>query len=158
MTAFLSLLDESDGEITQDASQAIEKWFEEIGSAVDAKLDGYCQVVRELLLRSDARHEEAERLKRRADVDANAVRSLKDRLKLFMELQGKRSIETARYKITVAANGGRPPLDIDAAALWPSFLVIRTEPDTAKIHAALAAGEQVTGVRVKERGNHLRIT
>src|SRR5437773_810792 len=113
LVAFKSLLDECDTEITPEIEQAIEAWFAELDASSKDKLDNYAALIRELTLRAAARKEEKERLAKRIAVDENTVSRLKERLKMFMEIQGIRSIEMHRYKLAVANTGGHVPLKVE---------------------------------------------
>jgi hypothetical protein len=158
LLALSDLLEESGGEVTPETEAAIDAWFADLGEQRDAKIDNYAALVRELTLRAAARKEEQERLALCVRVDENTVKRLKERLKLFMELQGLRKLETARYRVSVQANGGRPPLEIpDATAVPVEYQRVVISADVDAIHAALKQGVEVPGVRQLARGSHLRI-
>ena len=42
--------------------------------------------------------------------EKNQVKLLKDRLKWFFETHNVKTVETARYRLSLAKNGGKPPL------------------------------------------------
>jgi len=158
--AFAALLDECDAEPSIEAQQALELWFAELQASSKDKIDHYCAFVRELTLRAAARKEEAERLQKRADIDTNLAKELKERLKVYLQIQGIKRVETHRYKVTVAGNGGLVPLkiDVDPNKLPKEFQKWTVEPDNAKLRDALECGEVVEGVSLGVRGSHLRIS
>lgn len=160
LLALATLIDEHGEELSSEVEQALEAWFAEVGEARDRKLDGYAALIRSMELRAAVRKEESDRLLKRVQVDANTARRLKDRLKMFMEMTGLKKVETARYRIVVQANGGKVPVDVQAAVeeLAPVFVRTRKEPDTDTIRAALEAGTDVPGCRLLPRGSHLRIS
>jgi len=166
LLAFRQLVEEAaegnDGELTPEAASALESWFDELGTQRDVKLDAYCALIREWTLRASARREEAERLAKRVRVDENAVRGLKERLKFFLELEGIKSVETARYKVSVCGNGGRQALEIGVhpTDLPAGFRRVTVTPDEEAIRSALASGEDLDlyGIRLLPRGTHLRIS
>ncbi len=150
---------DNDGELTPDHDAAFTQWFAELGEQRDRKLDGYASLIREHELRSAARKEEAERLQKRVSADANLARRLKQRLKDWMERNGQRKIETARYRLSVCGNGGVQPVDVGSLAELPPSLKIVTEAaDVKAIRERLLAGESVPGCRLRDRGTSLRIS
>jgi hypothetical protein len=160
--ALSDLLDGLDGGEIQagDQATALDKWFDEIGGAEKQKLDNYAALIRECELRAAVRREEKERLAKLVSAEDNKARRLKDRLKLYLEITGKKKIETDRYRISLCGIGGRAPLDkpADARALPPRFVITRYEADTDAIRAALEAGEEVDGCRLKDRGSYVKIS
>lgn len=160
LLAFKALLDEANDELSPETEQAIEAWFSELTTNRDAKIDNYVAYCRDLQLRAAARKEEAERLLKRVQVDENTAKRLKQRLLDFMQQQGERSIETARYKVSVCGNGGKTPVDIHAMPdeLPAEFQKVKVEPDVDKIRTALEAGAKVYGCWLGKRGQHLRIS
>ena len=98
LLSFRELLEEDideHGVISDESASALDQWFAELGDQRDAKLDNYAALCREMTLRAAVRKEEAERLLKRVQADENAVKRLKERAKLFMELTGEKKIETA---------------------------------------------------------------
>lgn len=164
LLALADLLTETGGEVTADESgAALEQWFDALGTERDAKLDNYCALIAELNARSEARRAEAERINQLADADANAAANLKKRLHSFFVLQGLKKVETSRFKITLANNGGALPLIYPEA--WRDNATNAPEQfhkriialDTSAIRAAIDAGEDVPDCSLGERGQHLRI-
>ncbi len=107
--AIQSLILERDGDIT-DIESEIDEWFNAAHERRDEKLDAYAGLIRELESRALVRENEASRLAHRAKVDANKASVLKNRLKAFFELTGLKRIETTRFRLTLAANGGKRPV------------------------------------------------
>lgn len=157
------LLTEMGGEIGEDeVGQAIERWFDEIGDERDRKLDNYCALMRELEQRAAVREAEAQRLLKLAEIDLNSVKRLKQRLKSFLELHELRKIETERFRLSVAQNGGKAPLELpeewmaNPAAAPERYHRRVIELDREAIRADLEAGETIDGCTLRERGTHLR--
>lgn len=148
------------GEIRPEDEEALTAWFASLGEQRDEKVDSYVALIRELQLRSMARKEEAERLLARVRVDTNLADRLKARLLLFMQQQSLRTLETTRYKLTVAGNGGKQGIAVDDN--WSETLPtvcrkVTESPDMENIRSLLEAGVPIAGCRLVERGNHLRI-
>ena len=81
-------------------------------------------------------------------------------LQEFFACHDLKTVETARYKLTLANNGGKAPLIVDdefVLDLPDEYLEWSAEPDRAKIRAALEAGEVLTFARLGERGQSMRI-
>ncbi len=158
------MLEEVGGEITEDeAGEALERWFEQLGAERDKKIDGYCLLIRQFEAASEARELEAKRLMALAGADGNNARRLKDRLKRFFDAQGIAKLETPRFKLSIQKNGGKAPLVVPQAweqepAAAPEAYQRRViQLDKEAIREALEAGEQVDGCEIAPRGSHLRI-
>lgn len=167
LSALEDLLLDAGGELPDGAAEAaIDSWFEELGQARDAKVDRYCQLIRNLEARSEFRRGEAEpflteanRLFDRARVDTNAIARLKGRLLAFFDRHAIRTLETDRFRVTAATNGGVQPLTITEPpeAIPDEFVELRREPLKAAIRRALEAGEFLPFAELGERGRSIRI-
>ena len=153
------LLDESNDDAEQQ--QLIAQWFETLGDERDRKLDGYAALITEMLARAEVRKAEAKRLTELAASDENRAKLLRDRLKWFFQAHNLKSINTARYRLLVATNGGKQPLIIDESVpvtqLPEQFQRVSIDPDTAAIRDALERGEKLGFAQLAERGTSLRI-
>jgi|694.fasta_scaffold85434_3 hypothetical protein len=141
------------------ANEALEQHLAGLDEALDQKAEGYASVIRSLELRARARKDEASRIRDLAEADEAVADRLKKRLKEAMEATGKTKIDTPRFKLSVAGNGGKAPLVIDGSAddLPPQFRVVRHEPNKDAIRSALEAGQAVPGCTLLPRGTSLRI-
>lgn len=158
LAAIEALLDEAQGDITGH-EQTIERWLEEAEGARDDKLDRYAALIRECEARADTRRAEAKRLTDRAKVDENKAEGLKRTLKWFFEAHELKRIETPRFKLTLAKNGGRAGVEVLAPPeeLPPEFVRTKREPDVDAIRTALEAGQFLPFATLKERGHSIRI-
>jgi hypothetical protein len=156
--ALADLLEEA-GELTPEASAAVEQWFAELGGAEQTKLDNYCALIRSLQLRAAARKEEAERLAKRVRIDEATASWLKQNLLRYMHATGSKKIETDRYLLTRRVNGGKQPLEITLPVdqLSPLYQRVEVKADQDEIRAALEAGVIVDGCRLLPRGEHVEI-
>ena len=147
------------GQADADASKALEEHLAGLDEALDQKAESYASVIQGLALRAKARREEASRIRDLAEADEAVADRLKTRLKEAMEATGKTKIDTPRFKLAVAANGGKQSLAIDTPAddLPPAFRVVRHEPNKDAIRAALESGQAVPGCTLLPRGTSLRI-
>lgn len=158
--ALHELLGELQGDLSDEgAAQIIDDWLAERDRPLKQKLDGYGSVIRERESLAVARRAEAERLNALARADENTVKRLKDRLRWFFEAESITSLETPRFKFSIAQNGGLAPLLVYALPedLPGKFQKVVISPNNEKIRAALEAGEQLTYAELGPRGHHLRV-
>jgi hypothetical protein len=159
LDALVAEIAQEGGDISQ-VEDTITQWFSEIGDQRDKKVDNYCALCRELELRAKARDEEVQRLQKRVETDLNAAGFLKARLKMFFEEQGIKKIETERFTVSIAKNGGQQPIEYtEEPAKWPEFqkVVVTTKFDAEKVRERLEAGDFLPFAHLKERGTRLSI-
>lgn len=142
-----------------EAQGALDAYLADLDSALDLKADGYAGVVQELNLRAESRRAEAARMRELAIADEALADRLKLRLKQAMETTGRLKIDTSRFKLSVANNGGKQPLQVEVEPTsLPSHLqVLEIKANTTAIRAALESGEAVEGCALLPRGTSLRI-
>lgn len=147
------------GELKPEDAAMIDQWLASNRAEQDRKVDGYCALIREFELRSEARQKEAERLSKLASYDQNTADRLRDRLKLYMTLYGLKKIETERFRASICGNGGKQPIEVEIPAdqLPEEYQRHSVAIDYDKIRDDLLAGRQLSFARTKERGTHLRI-
>lgn len=105
MQALEALLEEAQGD--GGAAEVVAAWLDELEGALVDKVDRCAAVVRTLEARAKMRADEAKRLAVRAKVDENAAKRLLEALKYVFEAQDIKSLETAHYRVTLAARGSR---------------------------------------------------
>jgi hypothetical protein len=147
------------GQTEADANAALEEHLAGLDAALEDRAEAYASVIQELALRAKARKDEAARIRALAEADEAVADRLKKRLKEAMETTGKQVIDTPRFKLSVAGNGGKQPLVIETPVddLPAEFKVVRHEPNKDAIRAALEAGTTVPGCTLLPRGTSLRI-
>jgi hypothetical protein len=123
MLALERLLTEQGGDLTDDEIEAaIDDWFDENQNAREEKIDAYAALIREFEARAEARSDEADRLQGRADQDEKSAESMKKRLKHFYEVHDMKSLETPRFRVTLAGHGGKQPVEVLREATVPDHL------------------------------------
>ena len=141
-----------------EAQSALNEYLAELDTALEIKAESYAGFITELQMRAESRSKEASRIRALAAADDALATRLKEGLKAAMEQTGKLKIETPRFKLSVAANGGKQSLEIDdPSALDPTLQRIVREPDKDVIRAALDSGIKIAGCRLVPRGTSLRI-
>jgi hypothetical protein len=151
------ILEEAGGDVSHpDAIAALDAWEAELASDIEEKADSYAALISEFEARSEARIAEANRIKARADADRRAADSLRERLRIVWEARGLGKIQTARYVIALARNGGLAPLEI-RGDVPERFTKVKVEPDRDAIRAALLAGEPLDFASLGERGTRISI-
>ncbi len=151
-------LDNLEGD-DQAQTEAVIQWFEELGEERNQKLDNYAALIADLEARAQVRRDEAKRLVDRARIDENKAVLLKERLRLFFESHDLKTVETSRYRLTLAQNGGKLPLlvDVSVDALPEEYIRLTKAPALDAIRADLAAGKELPFARFGERGSSIRI-
>jgi hypothetical protein len=153
-----SQTDES-GELTGEINPTIDALIAELEGNIEAKVENYCWLIREIEGRALVRQTEAKRIRNLALTNENMVKSLKERLKFFFESQAILKLECKTFKVSIANNGGVQPLQVDLPAdqLPVQFQKVTIEPDNASIRKALEIGTRIEGVKLLPRGTSLRI-
>jgi len=154
------LVEEAEGDITE-CEETIDEWFARLGEEATSKLDGYAAFIKELEARSEARKEEADRLAKRARIDAALADWLKTRMKEFFILRGWKKVDTMRYRLSLVANGGKAPLvvDLPPEKIPPEYRKekVVVSADNDKIRQELETGGTLEWARIGAKGSHVRI-
>lgn len=125
----------------------------------EAKVDAYCCLIAEIGARAAARKAEAARLAENARAAEGHVKRLKTRLLESFNAMGIGKLETERFTVSVARNGGLVPLeinDVDPATLPAEYQRVTISVDNEKVRAALA-NAPLPFAKLGERGQHVRI-
>lgn len=161
MAALDALLAETGGEITPEAEAAFNAFEAELAANLTTKVDAYCALIAEIDARAAARKAEAKRLADRAKTDERAADALRERLRFVWETRKLGKVETARFTVSLAKNGGKQPLDIRCGVEdLPAWAVKRetvVSVDKDAIRARLDAGEPLDFASLMERGTRINI-
>jgi hypothetical protein len=161
MAAIDELLAESGGEITPETEGTLDAWFAELDTNFTGKVDNYCALITEIECRAAVRKAEADRLYDRAKVDENAAKALRERLRFVWELRAMGKVQTSRYTVSLAKNGGKAALDVRVGAEDLPAWAVKTETvvtvDKDAIRSRLEAGEQLDFASLMQRGNRIAI-
>lgn len=163
LEALERLIEEAQGDISDPAAaEAVEAWFKEIADNQGGKIDNYCSLIRKWEGQAVAAKAEAEQYAKAAQVRANRVRALKDRLKLYMEVTHQVKIETPTGRtVAIQKNGGVAPMevkpDLNPLTIPEKYQLKTISMNGPAVRAALEAGETLDFARLNERGTSLRI-
>lgn len=135
--------DLSDG----DAMAILDKWFAEIGTAIDSKLNGYAYVIAQFKADAEALKAEEERIAKRRKTAANNADRMKWRLQEWLVANKMFKHKTATHSFTIQDGRERVEFsaDLKATDLPPQFRVVEITPDKKAIGEALKAGQTVPG-------------
>jgi hypothetical protein len=145
---------------TPEQETALDKLIQdelETRSQLDAKIDGYCTLIREVDLTTTARKDESKRLGALAQVGERLSKRLKANLQTAMERLGIRALETARFKLWFQRNGGKPPMELDEFCIPREYMKVELKPDLEKIREALNQGQELPFARLLEPEEGLRL-
>ena len=162
LRALEALLVEAGGDISSpEALAAVEAWEAELSTNLAGKVDNYCGLITEIEVRSAARQAESDRLRDLARVDDNAAKALRERLLFVLQTRNVPKVDTERFRVSVAKNGGKAPLDVrvgpDELPEWAVKKRTVVETDKDAIRARLEAGESLPFATIMERASRLVI-
>ena len=161
MAALDALLAETGGEITPEAEAAFNAFEAELAANLHAKTDAYCALIAEIDARAAARKAEAKRLADRAKTDERTADALRERLRFVWETRRLGKVETDRFTVSLARNGGKAPLDIrcgvDELPAWAITRETVVTVDKDAIRSRLDAGESLDFASLMERGTRINI-
>jgi hypothetical protein len=162
LSALDDLLVEAGGDISDPAvSAAVDAWLDELGTALERKVDGYAALITTIEHRAEGRKAEAKRMADRARIDEASAASLRMRLKIALEARGIGKVETDRFRVSVQCSGGKQPVAvfgaIDQLPEWAKRIKTIVEPDKDKIRERLEAGDTLEFAVLQPRGTRLAI-
>jgi hypothetical protein len=175
--ALSDLLDQTDGEITEENEPIIEALFEEIKQNVADKVDGYCGLLSRLESEKALAKSRKDQFAAAEKAKTRAIEFLESRLLDFglttqlltcaAEVPGKKAkapgkkIETTSgWTVGVQRNGGQSPLIIDEEFPEVDEEYLKYLPpviDKEKVRAALEAGTKLPFASLGDRGVRLVI-
>ena len=144
------LLAANGGEVTAEVEQALATWASDLDGQFHRKVDGYAAFIRELDHRAEIREGEAERLAKKARADARIASYLRDRLKAVFQDRGIKKLETDRFTVSIANNGGKLPIEVDETDVPEKYLRFEPRMDREAIRAELQQGIVLPFARLGE--------
>ena len=104
---------------------------------LDSKVDSYCNLIREFEARSKVRADEANRIKKRASVDANAAKRLREGLLFAMLNMNQEKLATPLNKVTVCKRKSTGSIEIVDEFVPDEFMTTVKVPDKDAIRSYL---------------------
>jgi len=155
------LITEADGDLTGQ-EQIVDAWLKENKDKLSEKADNYAALITEKEQRAGVRKNESERLAKLVKADMNSAAGMKYLLKQALDAMCIQKLETNRFRISVATNGGKQPIDIyvpdeELPAIYKKEVPASYVADKEAIREALEAGKEVKGAVLQQRGTNLRI-
>lgn len=149
--------DMSDPEQAQALRDTLDAETEEFA----AKAESIIKLVKDYQAEADALEIEADRLAKRSREEANKAKWLKSYLQDQMVISGQTKIKAGLFRVTVAKNGGKQPLVVDASIdnVPYKYKTMTWTVDTDSLRKAIEAGDQEAKAvaHLEERGQHLVI-
>ncbi len=161
-SALEELLQGIDGDVTPEQQAQLDEFLKGLEKDRDAKIDGYCGLIRDLEARRAARKAEAERFAKLAKFDENKVKRLKWVLLNFFRLHNVERVETVRFRLRRASNASAPVIVGERFLNFPEelperFRTVEFVPNLKEIKKALDDGETLDFASFGEKGENLRI-
>lgn len=147
------MIEDAGGELTPEIDAALS----ELEGQLQEKAGAYVGLIREMERRAEARRVEYRWLREQADREDAIAEQLKGRLLAVMKRHGIDSMRAEPYTLTVANNGGKVPMEVNADDVPDDWKRVVLEVDKERIRAALEAGKTVPGAVLGQRGQHLRV-
>lgn len=132
--------------------------LEAVEGEFDAKIEGYCKVIKNLEADAKALKEEAKRLTERQKAIENNISKMKNAMTEALRQTGRKEAG-GLLKAKIQKNGGMLPLIISEApeSLPDAFRKVSYEADNEAIRKALDEGQELDFAEYGERGESLRI-
>lgn len=148
MARVFAAVDDETGEITDPESFEA---LEEIQAERDEKIEAVGCYIKNLLAEIVAIKAEEIRLKARREILEHKVKSLKSYIATILNF----TKWDKSAKVAFTFRQSTPVIIDDETAVPDRFLrtKVETEPDKAKIKAAITAGQEVPGAHIEERKN-----
>lgn len=162
LLALDSLLDDVGGDVSDpQVEAAVSAWFLELQYDEGRKLDGWIGYIKTIEMEAAKAREVAAEFAAKAKSRESRAEWMRERIKHHIEHTGRTKVTTAGgYVLAVQANGGKPPLVIDAtspADVPDVYCVTSRQIDRDKVREALERGDAVSFARLLVKGTHLRI-
>ena len=143
--------EECEEQVLLDTIEAVEGEF-------DAKIEGYCKVIKNLEADAKALKEEAKRLSARQKSIENNISRMKNAMTEALRQTGKKEAG-GLLKAKIQKNGGMLPLIVTepSESLPDAFRKVSYEADNDAIRKALDEGQELRFASYGERGESLRI-
>lgn len=145
-----------DGETDE---QVIFDTLEGIEGEIEDKADNYAKLIKSLAADADALKAEEERMRTRRQALENRAKRLKETLQANLEFIGKTKFKTILFTFSIAANGGKQPLEIteNIDEIPGKYLIPQPPIPNKDAIRELLEKKEVDWAHLAPRGKSLRI-
>jgi len=141
-----------------EQGEIIRQTIEQLQGGEAEKFDSIADYIKSIRALVSGWQAEKRRLEAIIELYDKRADRVETKLREYMKLRGYKQLSTGRFHFSVSGNGGLAPLvfdkTFDTAKVDPSLL--KFEPNNTAIRRFLAGGGELVGVRIGERGEHLR--
>lgn len=149
LLALEDILDEVGGDVSdEEAEAAVDRWLTDLGEERDKKLESYAWLIKRLEGDADTIKGEMDRLRLRRQTAENKAKRLKERLELFLKMQGIDKIQTERFTFALQKPGGKPRVELGfffqehPEELPEGLRRVKFEPDLEAIRQRIEEGDE----------------
>ena len=138
----------------------MEAFFTDLQDQEAAKLTNYLNLIATIEMEAAAARAQAEQFAMKAKTRENKIKSLKDRMKVYLEMTGRTRATASNTKsVRIQANGGTQALKVTVDAVPAEYKIERVvvDIDEQRIRSELSKGEVLEFATLEPRGTHLRI-
>ena len=144
-----------------DDENILKDTLEAVQGEYNAKIEGYCKVIRNIEADIEAFKIEADRLSEKAKVLENNRDRLKKAMFDSMKATNTPKIKAGVFNVAIQRNGGKLPVitdeNLDVSKLPDNLVVITKKPSLDSIRELLEAGKVIEVFKLGERGESLII-
>lgn len=146
-------------DVNEQQIESVEQWLTDLNEQHADKIDGYAAIIRQLEHEAETAKQIEQEYACKCKQRTKRAEMLRDRLKWHMEQIGVKRLQTDRVTVAIQGNGGALPIVILNEDVIPFEYYVAPEPVISKtmIAKALAAGCEVPGAKLGERGTRLVI-
>lgn len=139
--------------------QVLTDTLESVMGSIEVKASGYVNVIKQLEMEQKQAEVVSQEFQKKARVRENAIKRMKEALKVAMERLDTKELDAGDFKIKLQKNGGKQPLVLDGDVPENMCKVI-LEPDKDRIRAFLEGLEEsdvCAWAHLEQRGEHIAI-
>lgn len=139
--------------------QAITDTLEAIGGEIEIKAENTAIIMKELEAEATKIGAEERRLNARRKSLENNIEYIKKRLYNAMKLTGKTKFKTTLFNFSIAKNGGKIPVivDADCSEMPDDFIIISKKPNVEALREYIEKHGTCAYAHYGERGEGLQI-
>ena len=141
-----------------DDENILKDTLEAVQGEYNAKIEGYCKVIRNIEVDIQAIETEVTRLSEKKKVLKNNIDRLKKAMFDSMKATNTTKVDAGVFKVAIQRNGGKLPVvvDVDTAYLPKELVKVVESPDLEAIAKLIDSGN-TQYAHYGERGESLRI-